>query len=121
MSALVVGSRTGAHSAPPPKTAVTIVVVHGELIEGSSWRGVYDVLGRSRVALHLNRPVLYLSLYARRSGDTLRSLGVCMADRFWATSSSQSLSLMGRWPVHRVRYSLLGTGHPGRLATAALT
>src|SRR3984893_11553135 len=33
-------------SPPSPTAAVTIVLVHGALIDGSSWRGVYDVLTR---------------------------------------------------------------------------
>ena len=46
MMALVIAAGTSAHSASPPKTAVNIVLVHGALIDGSSWRGVYDVLTR---------------------------------------------------------------------------
>lgn len=35
-----------AAAAPAPKSALDIVLVHGALIDGSSWRGVYDVLTR---------------------------------------------------------------------------
>jgi pimeloyl-ACP methyl ester carboxylesterase len=44
--ALMIAASTNAHSAPSPTEAVTIVLVHGALIDGSSWRGVYDVLTR---------------------------------------------------------------------------
>jgi len=38
----------GARAQPPAPSAarVTIVLVHGALVDGSSWRGVYDVLTR---------------------------------------------------------------------------
>ena len=42
--ALMVAASTSAQSAPSPTAAMTIVLVHGALIDGSSWRGVYDVL-----------------------------------------------------------------------------
>src|SRR5260221_6862268 len=45
MMALMIGAGTNAQSAPPIVDA-TIVLVHGALIDGSSWRGVYDVLTR---------------------------------------------------------------------------
>ena len=35
-----------AHAAKPPPDAPSIVLVHGALIDGSSWRGVYDALTR---------------------------------------------------------------------------
>src|SRR5882724_3923636 len=44
MTALMIAAGTNAQSAPSPPAAVTIVLVHGALIDGSSWRGVYDVL-----------------------------------------------------------------------------
>src|SRR5712671_2449877 len=44
MTALMIAAGTNAQSAPSPAAAVTIVLVHGALIDGSSWRGVYDVL-----------------------------------------------------------------------------
>src|SRR5260370_6821308 len=46
MTALMIAASTNAQSAPSPPAAVTIVLVHGALIDGSSWRGVYDVLTR---------------------------------------------------------------------------
>src|SRR5260370_10638600 len=46
MTALMIAASTNAQSAPSPTAAVTIVLVHGALIDGSSWRGVYDVLTR---------------------------------------------------------------------------
>jgi pimeloyl-ACP methyl ester carboxylesterase len=44
MTALLIAASTNALSAPPHAAAVNIVLVHGALIDGSSWRGVYDVL-----------------------------------------------------------------------------
>lgn len=44
MMALMIAASTNAQSAPSPNAAVNIVLVHGALIDGSSWRGVYDVL-----------------------------------------------------------------------------
>jgi pimeloyl-ACP methyl ester carboxylesterase len=44
MTALLIAASTNALSAPPHTAAVNIVLVHGALIDGSSWRGVYDVL-----------------------------------------------------------------------------
>jgi pimeloyl-ACP methyl ester carboxylesterase len=41
---LAVGST--AQSAPAPAASMNIVLVHGALIDGSSWRGVYDALSR---------------------------------------------------------------------------
>ena len=46
ITALMIAASTNAQSAPSPTTAVNIVLVHGALIDGSSWRGVYDVLTR---------------------------------------------------------------------------
>ena len=43
ITALVIAASVSAQSAPSPTGAVTIVLVHGALIDGSSWRGVYDV------------------------------------------------------------------------------
>lgn len=42
LAALLVAASPAAQSAPP----VSIVLVHGVLVDGSSWRGVYDVLTR---------------------------------------------------------------------------
>ncbi len=44
--ALLVAAGTSAKSPQSPTAAVSIVLVHGALIDGSSWRGVYDVLTR---------------------------------------------------------------------------
>ena len=44
MTALMIAGSTNAQSAPSRKETVSIVLVHGALIDGSSWRGVYDVL-----------------------------------------------------------------------------
>ena len=46
VTALMIAASTNAQSAPSPTAAVSIVLVlvHGALIDGSSWRGVYDVL-----------------------------------------------------------------------------
>ena len=46
MTALMIAASMNAQSAPSPTAAVNIVLVHGALIDGSSWRGVYDVLTR---------------------------------------------------------------------------
>jgi pimeloyl-ACP methyl ester carboxylesterase len=46
MTALMIAVSTNAQSAPSPVADVTIVLVHGALIDGSSWRGVYDVLAK---------------------------------------------------------------------------
>jgi len=39
MTALMIAASTNAQSAPSPTAALTIVLVHGALIDGSSWRG----------------------------------------------------------------------------------
>jgi pimeloyl-ACP methyl ester carboxylesterase len=46
ITALMIAASTNAQPTPSPTAAVTIVLVHGVLIDGSSWRGVYDVLTR---------------------------------------------------------------------------
>jgi|SRR5579871_1450530 len=46
ITALMIAASTNARSAPSPTAPVAIVLVHGVLIDGSSWRGVYDVLTR---------------------------------------------------------------------------
>lgn len=46
VTSLVLAANTCAHPAQPHKATVNIVLVHGALIDGSSWRGVYDVLTR---------------------------------------------------------------------------
>lgn len=45
MAALLIAASTSAQSAPRTE-AVNIVLVHGALVDGSSWRAVYDVLTR---------------------------------------------------------------------------
>jgi pimeloyl-ACP methyl ester carboxylesterase len=44
MAALLIAAGANELWAAPPPAAVSIVLVHGALIDGSSWRGVYDVL-----------------------------------------------------------------------------
>jgi pimeloyl-ACP methyl ester carboxylesterase len=44
MTVLMIAASTNAQPARSPTAAVTIVLVHGALTDGSSWRGVYDVL-----------------------------------------------------------------------------
>jgi len=43
---------------PSPTAAVTIVLVHGALIDGSSWRGVYDVLTKDGYRVSIAQPPL---------------------------------------------------------------
>lgn len=43
-TALLAASGTSARSAPQPAPRPTIVLVHGALVDGSSWRDVYEVL-----------------------------------------------------------------------------
>jgi len=40
MMALMIAASTSAQTPPSPTAAVTIVLVHGALNDGSSWRGV---------------------------------------------------------------------------------
>jgi pimeloyl-ACP methyl ester carboxylesterase len=44
MMALMIAASASAQSPPSPTGAATIVLVHGAPIDGSSWRGVCDVL-----------------------------------------------------------------------------
>lgn len=44
LTALMIAAGVNAGPGSPPTEAATIVLVHGALIDGSSWRGVYDVL-----------------------------------------------------------------------------
>ena len=46
MTALAIAASANAQSTLPSRAPVNIVLVHGALIDGSSWRGVYDVLIR---------------------------------------------------------------------------
>jgi pimeloyl-ACP methyl ester carboxylesterase len=58
MMALMIAASTNGQSAPSPAAAVTIVLVHGALIDGSSWRGVYDVLTRDGYRVRIVQPPL---------------------------------------------------------------
>jgi pimeloyl-ACP methyl ester carboxylesterase len=58
MTALMIAASTNAHQAASPTAAVTIVLVHGALIDGSSWRGVYDVLTRDGYRVSIAQPPL---------------------------------------------------------------
>jgi pimeloyl-ACP methyl ester carboxylesterase len=57
MMALMIGASTNAQSTPPIVDAA-IVLVHGALIDGSSWRGVYDVLTRDGYRVSIVQPPL---------------------------------------------------------------
>jgi pimeloyl-ACP methyl ester carboxylesterase len=52
LAAIIIAAGAKAQSAPTAPPAVNIVLVHGALIDGSSWRGVYDVLTRD--GYHVN-------------------------------------------------------------------
>ncbi len=56
--ALMITASTNAQSAPSPIADVTIVLVHGALIDGSSWRGVYDVLTKDGYRVNIVQPPL---------------------------------------------------------------
>jgi pimeloyl-ACP methyl ester carboxylesterase len=56
MMALIIGTSANAQS--PPPIVATIVLVHGALIDGSSWRGVYDVLTRDGYRVSIVQPPL---------------------------------------------------------------
>src|SRR5438445_11354690 len=58
MTALMIAAATNAQSAPSPTAAVTIVLVHGALIDGSSWRAGYDVLPRYGYRVSIGQPPL---------------------------------------------------------------
>src|ERR1700681_1396250 len=58
MTALMTAASTNAQSAPSPIADVTIVLVHGALIDGSSWRGVYDVLTKDGYRVSIVQPPL---------------------------------------------------------------
>jgi pimeloyl-ACP methyl ester carboxylesterase len=58
MMALMIAASTSAQSPPSPTAAVTIVLVHGALIDGSSWRGVYDVLTKDGYRVSIVQPPL---------------------------------------------------------------
>jgi len=44
IAVFIIATSANAQSASSPTVAMNIVLVHGALIDGSSWRGVYDVL-----------------------------------------------------------------------------
>jgi pimeloyl-ACP methyl ester carboxylesterase len=54
----MIAASTNAQSAPSPIADVTIVLVHGALIDGSSWRGVYDVLTKDGYRASIVQPPL---------------------------------------------------------------
>lgn len=56
--AFMVAAGTNAQSAPSPIADLTIVLVHGALIDGSSWRGVYDVLTKDGYRVSIVQPPL---------------------------------------------------------------
>src|SRR5258707_10434081 len=56
--ALMITASTNAQSAPSLIADVTIVLVHGALIDGSSWRGVYDVLTKDGYRVSIVQPPL---------------------------------------------------------------
>jgi len=58
MTALMIAASASALSAPSFTGAVTIVLVHGALIDGSSWRGVFDVLTRDGYHVSVAQPPL---------------------------------------------------------------
>jgi len=58
MTALLIAVSINAQSAPSPTAAVTIVLVHGALVDGSSWRGVYDVLTKGGFRVSIAQPPL---------------------------------------------------------------
>jgi pimeloyl-ACP methyl ester carboxylesterase len=58
LMALAIAASTSAQSLESPTAAVTVVLVHGALIDGSSWRGVYDVLTRDGYRVNIVQPPL---------------------------------------------------------------
>jgi len=58
MTALIVAAMSSAQSAPSLIANVTIVLVHGALIDGSSWRGVYEVLTKDGYRVSIVQPPL---------------------------------------------------------------
>ena len=56
--ALMITVCASAQSAPPPNADVTIVLVHGALVDGSSWRGVYNVLAKDGYRVSIVQPPL---------------------------------------------------------------
>ncbi len=58
MMALLIAAGASAQSPQSSTGAVTIVLVHGALIDGSSWRGVYDVLTKDGYRVSIVQPPL---------------------------------------------------------------
>jgi pimeloyl-ACP methyl ester carboxylesterase len=58
MMALMIAATTNAQSAQSPTATAAIVLVHGALIDGSSWRGVYDVLTKDGYRVSIVQPPL---------------------------------------------------------------
>ncbi len=58
IAVFVIATSANAQSAPSPTVAMNIVLVHGALIDGSSWRGVYDVLTRDGYRVSIVQPPL---------------------------------------------------------------
>ena len=58
MMALTVAAGCNAQSAQSPTVTAAIVLVHGALIDGSSWRGVYDVLTKDGYRVSSAQPPL---------------------------------------------------------------
>jgi pimeloyl-ACP methyl ester carboxylesterase len=56
--ALMIAASSNAQSAQSPTATVAIVLVHGALIDGSSWRGVYDVLTQDGYRVSIVQPPL---------------------------------------------------------------
>jgi pimeloyl-ACP methyl ester carboxylesterase len=56
--ALMIVAGTHAQSAQSPTATAAIVLVHGALIDGSSWRGVYDVLQKDGYRVSIVQPPL---------------------------------------------------------------
>ena len=56
--ALMIAAGTTAQSAQSPTATAAIVLVHGALIDGSSWRGVYDVLTQDGYRVSIVQPPL---------------------------------------------------------------
>ena len=56
--AVALTATASAQATPSPTGHVTIVLVHGALIDGSSWRGVFDVLTRDGYPVSVAQPPL---------------------------------------------------------------
>lgn len=56
LAGLMIAASMNAQSAPSYTATINIVLVHGALIDGSSWRGVYDVLTRDGYHVSIAQP-----------------------------------------------------------------